>query len=62
MEAVTGRKVLYYGEVRRMIAAENVVLAYLSRKSYENWGKWAQEHPDLEKILNEVEVLNATSD
>ena len=40
-----------------MIAAENIVTAYLSRRASQNWGKWAQDNPALEKIILDAEVL-----
>jgi hypothetical protein len=57
VEAITGRRILYFGEIRRMIAAENIVTAYLSRRASQNWGKWAQDNPALEKIILDAEVL-----
>jgi hypothetical protein len=52
-----GRRVLYFGEMRRMNCAESIITAYHSRRSSENWGKWAQDHPTLEKILLDAEVI-----
>jgi hypothetical protein len=57
VEAVTGRRQLYYGETQRMITAENIVFAYRSRAASEDWGAWAQKYPDLEKLLIDVEML-----
>jgi hypothetical protein len=60
LEAVTGRKVLYYSELRHMIVAENIVTAYRNREASTSdpggWGKWAQDHPALEKILIDAEM------
>lgn len=54
--AVTGQAVLPAREIRKMLVAENILLAYNSRKKSDNWGKWAEEHPDLAKILEDIEV------
>lgn len=59
LEAVTGRKVLLYNEYLRMVAAENVVTAYNSRKPYQDWAMWATDEPHLSKILNEAIKLYA---
>jgi hypothetical protein len=40
-----------------MNIAESIVTAYISRRASENWGKWAQDHPALEKILLDAEVI-----
>lgn len=56
IEAITGRKVFYYGELRRMIIAENIVTAYRSRPK-DNWGEWAEKNPELAKILKDAEIL-----
>lgn len=52
---------LYYGEMRRLLVAENIVFAYRSKKAAETkpggWGKWAEEHPQLDQLLSEVEIL-----
>lgn len=60
--AVLGRPVLSYGEIRRMIAAENIFTAYKSRQASDNWGKWALENQKSDALLKSVEVLiNAIS-
>ena len=57
VEAVTGRRMLYAGEMQRMIVAENIVKAYLSRDAYRdqsgnaNWAEWAKHNPTLNRIL-----------
>ena len=52
---------MYYGEMRRLIIAENIVFAYRSKKAAETkgggWGKWAEEHPQLDRLLSEAEML-----
>ena len=39
------------GELRRMIAAENVVNAYNARKASENWAEWASAYPAANRLL-----------
>jgi hypothetical protein len=57
VEAILGRKQFYYGELRRMILAENIVTAYHARAQSESWAAWAAKNPTLERILNEAEIL-----
>lgn len=57
IEAILGRRQFYFGELRCLILAENINLAYRSRSRSENWAEWAQKHPDLEQILIEAELL-----
>ena len=58
MEQVLGRKTLYYGEMRRMIVAENVFNGYLMRKSHtKGWADWAEHNKDLANLLFEAEKL-----
>lgn len=42
------------GEIRRMIAADNVVKAYRSRAASDNWAQWAQKNPEMSRLLNAV--------
>ena len=39
------------GELRSMVISENVVNAYNSRAKAEDWAKWADENPELSKLL-----------
>ncbi len=39
------------GELRSMVISENVVNAYNSRAKAEDWVKWADENPELSKLL-----------
>lgn len=55
--AIMARPVLYYGEIRRMMHAENIVRAYSSRAQAENWVAWARANPGLAEILHEAEEL-----
>lgn len=61
VRAVMGKDELAYHEIQEMLAAENVVHAYLARKASNGWGKWAQDNPEADKLLKKVEVrANAT--
>jgi hypothetical protein len=52
VEAVTGRKTLGAGELLRMIAAQNIVQAYQSKKdNKEGWVAWQQQHPAQNQLL-----------
>ena len=62
VEAVTGRRVLYLGELNRMIVSENIVSAYHSRQQSKNWGEWALANPGPSKLLAEAIKLHAISD
>ena len=51
--AVYGRP-LGYGELKRMLTAENIVNAYRARDASANWAQWATENPELNRLLNEA--------
>jgi len=53
--AVYGRQVLSYGEIQRMITAENIVQAFHARKKSENWAAWANNNPASARLLAEIE-------
>ena len=58
LEAVTGRRQFYHAEYRRMIYAENIVIAYRSRaKSNGNWAAWAVSNPAMASILADAEKI-----
>ena len=57
MEAVTGRRVFYYGELRQMIYAENLITAYNARGNSDKWAEWAESNPDAVAMLVEAEKL-----
>lgn len=57
VEAVTGKKTLSFGDVRRMITAENIVEAYRDRKGSGNWAEWAEKNPAVSALLMHVEML-----
>ena len=59
-EAVTGRKVFYFGEIRRLIHAENIVNAFRSSKQSTNWAEWSKTNPQLAELLAEASQLDAT--
>jgi hypothetical protein len=50
-EAVMGRP-LGHNEILCMNTARTILSAYADRKSCEDWVKWAQEHPEQNRILN----------
>lgn len=54
--AVMGRT-LGVGEIRSMLVAEAIVRACQGRAGAENWVNWAQEHPELQRLL--VEAMRA---
>ncbi len=51
-EAVMGRA-LGYGEIRRMILAENIVRVVRDQAHAENAADWANEHPSDAALLAE---------
>ncbi len=57
VEAITGRRQFYFGELRRMIAAENIVTAYKSRAHAENWVAWARDNSVLASLLVDAEKI-----
>jgi hypothetical protein len=62
VEAITGRRILYFREYRHMIHAENIVNAYASRARSSNWVEWKTSNPRLAEILAEAEKLYVTND
>lgn len=57
IEAVTGRRQFYYGELRRLVVAENIVSAYQSRAGSENWAEWSAKYPAQAALLAKVEMI-----
>jgi hypothetical protein len=57
LEAMTGRRQFYFGELRRLIHAENIQFAFQSRARHGNWVTWEKENPELRKMLIEAELL-----
>jgi hypothetical protein len=57
IEAITGRRQFYFGELRAMILAENIVTAYKNRAQSENWATWARANPAMAEMLVEAEKL-----
>ena len=55
VQAILGRNVLYLGELRAMIFAENILYAYRERHRSENWAEWADKHPHMAKLFFEIE-------
>lgn len=60
VEAVTGRRVLSFGEIRRMIIAENIVAAYRSSLQNNNWAEWTEKNPTAAALLVESMKLCQT--
>jgi hypothetical protein len=57
-EAVTGRKTFYFGELRRMMIAENIVRAYEGRAAHKGgWAAWSTDNPELSELLHAAEML-----
>lgn len=67
VQAAFGR-LLSFGEMLRISAAENIVRAYQERTQYrdsaggENWAEWAARAPDLNRILIMAERLDDPDD
>ena len=57
LEAITGRKQFYFGELRRLIAAENIVTAHKSRAHATDWAAWVRDNSVLASILMDAEKL-----
>lgn len=57
IEAITGRRQFYFGELKRMIYAENIITAYRSRAQSDNWASWVNSNPKLADMLAEAEKL-----
>lgn len=57
-----GKKILPFGDVRRMITAENIVEAYRDRKRSGNWGEWAEKNPSAAILLKQVEMILSEDD
>ncbi len=52
-----GRPYLGAGELRRLVAAENIVKGYQARAAAENWAKWAEDNPGISALLSEAMKL-----
>lgn len=61
VQAIFGR-VLGAGELRRMLACENIVRAYQERQKHPNWAEWARDNPDESRILNQLAKATAEID
>ena len=57
LEAITGRRKFYHGELSRLIVAENIVMAYHARARSDNWAAWVAENPIMAELLAEAERL-----
>ena len=58
LESITGRKQFWYGELRKLITAENIVNAYTSRARANDWAAWARDNSVMAQILADVEKMN----
>jgi len=56
-----GRKILYAGEMLRMIHAENIATAYRQRNQADA-AEWVKEHPDMSRILLEAQRMTEQED
>jgi hypothetical protein len=59
--AVLGRDYIGYGEMQRMLYAENLIKAYHSRARSENWEAWARDNRQAQSELIEAMRLCQTS-
>ena len=57
LEAITGRRQFYFGELRGLIAAENIVTAYKSRAHATDWAAWVRDNPLLAELLIDAEMI-----
>jgi hypothetical protein len=57
LEAITGRRQFYFGELRRLVVAENIVNAYQSRAKSQSWAAWANENKVMSSLLNDAEII-----
>ena len=55
VEAALGRKVLAFHEMYHMTLAESVTQAYWSRQASSDWGKWAADNPQRNRLLIDIE-------
>lgn len=57
MRAVTGNDSLGYGELTRMIAAENIYNAFVSRAKSDSWTEWAKRNEKAAELLARIERM-----
>ncbi len=57
VEAILGRRQFYFGELHRLIVAENILTAYQSRARSNNWAEWVSQNPKMANLLIEAEKL-----
>lgn len=46
------------GELRRMMIANNVYEAYMSRERSNEWGEWAEANPEANDMLNRAMMID----
>lgn len=44
-------------ELRQMMVAENIIIAYRARKDTKNWAEWANKNKKLAEFLSEIEIM-----
>jgi len=49
--------VFHFGELRRLIVAENIVNAYRDRSQSQNWAQWTSQNMGMAELLAEAEKL-----
>lgn len=60
-QAVLGRP-LGYGEIQRMLTAENIVKWYNERQKSGNFAQWAADNPDKDRALMEAMLLDGNNE
>ena len=50
VQAIYGRPLSFH-EIRMLVMAENVTMAYIDRMKSENWVYWAENNPDKSALL-----------
>ena len=57
VEAITGKRILRPGLLRRIRHVRTIINAFELRKKAESWSAWGSENPELADILVEAERL-----
>lgn len=57
IEAITGRRQFYFGELNRMLYADNIANAFKARSRSDNWTEWTRNNPVFANALMEAELL-----
>jgi hypothetical protein len=56
VQGVMGRT-LGKGEIRRMIACQNIVAWHAEKGQSANWAQWAEDNPERDEMLNTARRL-----